>query len=288
MKSTLTQRTARPQPGSLKWDVRQRLAMLEAAALWDGRVTTNVLTGLFGISRGQASKDFSLYQAMAPRNLVYDRNAKAYLASSRFKPHFMRGTSEEFLLLADVSASLGKSVILPITPASAQLEVVRPPERQLDLHLLRMLNQAIRERRQFMVHYQSMSSPARNIILEPHTLVYNGFRWHVRAFSLEHGEFRDFVLARFLTWEFLEHAAQHVAEHDDEWNQFDILHIAPNPLLNPQQREVIADDYGMDGGVLKLTVRKALALYYKRMLDLDDAADGMAARRPLVLARRAE
>jgi predicted DNA-binding transcriptional regulator YafY len=250
-------------------------------------VTTNVLTGLFGISRGQASKDFAVYQSLAPRNLVYDRNAKAYLPSPRFKPRFMRGTSEEFLLLADVGASLGKSVVLPIAPALARLEVIRPPERKFDLHLLCSLNQAIRERRRFAVRYQSMTSPPRDLVLEPHTLVYNGFRWHVRAYSETHGEFRDFVLARFMRWEYLDDGSEHDAGDDAEWNERITLQVIPNPALTAHQREAIADDYGMEDGMLRLTVRKALSLYYMRMLNLDEERAEAAAKRPLVLVKGA-
>ena len=42
-----------------------------------------------------------------------------------------------------------------------------------------------------------MSSPelAENRLC-PHALVFDGLRWHARAFSYTHHEFRDFVLAR--------------------------------------------------------------------------------------------
>ena len=55
----------------LKWDTRQRLAMIEASILWEGRVTSSVLSKLFGISRGQASKDFSLYHQLAEPESVF-------------------------------------------------------------------------------------------------------------------------------------------------------------------------------------------------------------------------
>ena len=36
---------------------------------------------------------------------------------------------------------------------------------------------------------------------------------------------------------------------------------------------MIADDYGMENGELHLTVRRALKLYYLRMLHLDEAQE---------------
>jgi len=33
-------------------------------------------------------------------------------------------------------------------------------------------------------------------LIEPHTLVYTGMRWHARAYCEKNGQYRDFVLSR--------------------------------------------------------------------------------------------
>jgi len=256
----------------VKWDTRQRLAMLEATLLWEGRITSGILMQLFGISRGQASKDFSLYQQLAEGNLSYDRKQKAYFPSDTFTPHFMRGTAEEYLRLIEAGSCLGQSVVLPITPTGVGVELLRPPERKLNFQCLRLVHQAIREQRELRVVYQSMSREPRFLALEPHALVYNGFRWHIRAYSQEHLSYRDFVLARFLATPELGKSALHFAEHDQDWQSFETLILAPHPELTPEQQAVIADDYGMKNGRLALTVRRALKLYYLRMLHIDEAS----------------
>jgi len=253
----------------LKWDTRQRLALLEATALWEGRVTTISLIQLFGISRGQASKDFSLYHQLAAGNLVYDRNHKAYFPSDDFVPRFMRGTAEEYFRLVEAGSLLGQSVVLPIVPTGVGVECLSPPERKLDFRVLRLIHQAIREKRQFRASYQSLTSPAKPLTLEPHTLVFNGFRWHIRAFSREHGDYRDFVLARFVSVPELDGSAAFGVDDDRDWQQIDSLLLAPHPGLSSQQQVVIADDFGMVDGLLNLQVRRALKLYVLRMLHLD-------------------
>ena len=50
----------------LKWDVRQRLMLLESTLLLSGWVRTQVLMDRFAISRAQASKDFALYMQLRP------------------------------------------------------------------------------------------------------------------------------------------------------------------------------------------------------------------------------
>lgn len=253
----------------LKWDTRQRLALIEATVLWEGRITSNILMQLFGISRGQASKDFSLYHQLAENNLLYDLNQKAYFPSESFTPCFISGTADEYLHLLESGSYLGQSVVLPITPTGISVELLRPPQRKLDFQVLRLVHQAIREKRQLNFTYQSMSSEPKALTLEPHTLIYNGFRWHIRAYSVTHQAFRDFVLARFLTAPELSEKALNFAEQDVEWQTLETLIIAPHPDLSLEQQTVIADDFGMENDTLVLTVRRALRLYYLRMLHLD-------------------
>lgn len=239
--------------------------------MWEGRVTTGSLIQLFGISRGQASKDFSLYHQLAEGNLLYDRNQKAYFPSNQFVPRFMRGTAEEYLRLIEAGSCLGQSVVLPIIPTGIGVEVLKSPERKLDFQILRVVHQAIREKRQIQVGYQSLSSEPRLLVLEPHTLVFNGFRWHIRAYSHEHDGYRDFVLARFISLPELTESAEHFVENDKDWTQFETLVIAPHPDLSHEQQAVIADDFGMVDGKLHLTVRRAMRLYYLRLLHLDES-----------------
>lgn len=259
----------RPSDNLLKWDTRQRLALLEATALWEGRVTTGSLMQLFGISRGQASKDFTLYHQLASGNLHYDRKQKAYFPCGNFAPRFMRGSAEEYFRLAEAGSCLGQSVVLPIVPAGIGVELLSVPERKLDFRNLRLIHQAIREKRQIRTCYQSLTSPAKYLTLEPHTLVFNGFRWHIRAFSREHGDFRDFVLARFISTPELGGNAASGIDDDADWNHFDTMILAPHPGLSPEQQMVIADDFGMVNGQLNLNARRALKLYVLRMLHLD-------------------
>lgn len=240
--------------------------------MWEGRVTTGSLIQLFGISRGQASKDFSLYHQLAEGNLLYDRNQKAYFPSDHFVPFFMRGTAEEYLRLIEAGSCLGQSVVLPIIPTGVGVELLYPPVRKLDFQVLRVIHQAIREKRQIKVYYQSLSSEPRWLILEPHTLVFNGFRWHIRAFSHEHNDYRDFVLARFISLPEFADSATYFVENDADWNQLETLVVAPHPELSPEQQAVVADDFGMTDGKLHLSVRRAMRLYVLRMLHLDQSS----------------
>jgi predicted DNA-binding transcriptional regulator YafY len=73
-------------------------------------------------------------------------------------------------------------------------------------------------------------------------LLYNGFRWHIRAYGQEHHTYRDFVLVRFITSSELGEAALHADEQDHDWQSVETLIIAPHPDLTPDQQAVIVHD----------------------------------------------
>jgi len=95
----------------IKWEQRQRLTLLEATVFWSGEFFTNVLMDGFGISRVQASKDFTLYQTLCPGNIRYDKFMKRYVVDVAFEPVFMSGTAGEFLQVLKVQqGQTGKAV----------------------------------------------------------------------------------------------------------------------------------------------------------------------------------
>lgn len=254
----------------LKWDVRQRLAVLEASVLWEGSVTTGALTRRFGISRGQASKDFSRYHQIAPNNLRYDPFQKAYFATKTFEPKFMNGSAEEYMLLLEAGHELGNTMVLPITPSTQNVTVLQVPRRNLNLMIFRDVHHAIRHQCQLRIRYQSLSSPtAKNLVIEPHSMAHDGFRWHVRAYSETHEEFRDFVIGRILKAGRTFDRSEHSAEDDVEWQTMESFTIKAHPGLEPLQKKAIEEDYGMKNGRLTITTRKALKLYHLRMLRVD-------------------
>ena len=92
------------------------------------------------------------------------------------------------------------------------------PNRHIDPKIVRGLVQAARGQLRVDVDYVSLSSEAqsgRNIV--PHTLVYDGIRWHVRAYREKKGEYLDFVMSRFaanqICW-----MPPHGRDQDREWN----------------------------------------------------------------------
>ncbi|MEW6446031.1 MAG: WYL domain-containing protein [Pseudomonadota bacterium] len=253
----------------LKWDVRQRLKLLESTLLLSGWVRTQALMERFGISRAQASKDFTVYQTLRPRNLVYNKSRKYYEAGSDFEPLLLTGKTSELLDVLG-AAPHGDGPVLALAAQAPAVELLRPMERELDLRVFRAISMAAYNKVKLRLAYQSMNKPEpAELTLSPHTLVFSGFRWHVRAFSDTHGEYRDFVLARVRGLPEVLDASGVTADGDVAWHTQVRVVIGPHPDLPEAQQAIIAEDYGMTDGRCELWMRSVLAPYFLRLMQLE-------------------
>lgn len=275
------------KPG--RWSVEQRLEFIEFRLYWDGRVNRADLVDFFGISVPQASADLSRYQETAPKNIVYDKSAKAYVTGPRFKPTFFTPSADRYMaqlrLLAAGLVTEDETWLADPPPFS----VVPLLRRRLDPDLLRLLLGAIRTRTVLQVTYQSFSSPEpkrRN--LAPHAFGFDGFRWHVRAWCYNSASFRDFVVARIL--EAAPDGPSEVDPTGDEgWRREVTLRFAPHPQMEPGLRRAIELEFGMEDGCTQIATKACLAYYMIRQMGLDGEVSAVSARRQqLVLLNRGE
>ena len=231
-------------------------------ALWEGRLTTNHLMRAFGIGRQQASKDINTYLAdYGPDNLTYDRFLKGYRPTEAFKPVFTQGVADEYLQMMHAREDLACS-FESLTVRELNTEVLLPPARDLRPAVLRPVLQACREGKRVEIEYASLANPEPEFrVIQPHTVVHTGYRWHVRAWCEKNGDFRDFV------------HGDRGAEDDEAWRTRVVVRLGPDPRLSPPQQALIERDYGMEHGELCLETRGALVSYLLQQLRVDTPAD---------------
>lgn len=251
-----------------RWGQARRLEFIDFRLRWDGRINRGDLTTFFGISVPQASLDIAKYLELAPGNTLYDRSARVYLAGERFAPLYPSNNPQRFLneLLAHAAGVLQpEASFLGWTPS---IDLVSSPGRQVPAEVLLPLLTAIRESRQVLICYQSMSSmePGERY-LSPHAVAFDGFRWHVRAYCHRRAEYLDFVVARVLSAQVTGLPAVTGAA-DEKWQRKVSLLLGPNPSLSPSARRVIELDYGMTDGQISLECRQALLFYTLKRLGL--------------------
>lgn len=254
----------------IRWDLLFRYRMIEIIALWEGRLTTNHLIQSFGIGRQQASKDINTYLAdIAPGNLVYDKQLKGYKPSNSFIPQVTKGHADEYLHI------LSRSEDMTITFNELDMgfentAMVRPVTRNISPQVLRPLVQAIREKKRVDISYTSVQDGIEvERIISPHTLVCTSLRWHVRAYCEHAKGYRDFVLSRIHGTPILEAKRVKGKNHDALWNTPLTVDLMPDPRLTEAQAKVVAHDYGMNKGVLKIPTNAALVRYVLDAYNID-------------------
>lgn len=277
-------------PWAIRWDLLARYRLIEIIALWEGRLTTNHLCDTFGMGRQQASKDINTYlRDIGPGNLVLDRSIKGYVPTESFTPQVTKGVADEYLQLMARNNDLSlRFENLPLNVANT--EVLSLPLRNVEPRVIRSLVRAAREQRRVEVDYVSVHNPNREgRIIAPHTLVFTGIRWHVRAWCEKNQGFRDFVLSRFRGEPELLDMSPKQADDDEAWQTQVVIEITPDTRLAPEKQAVVAADYGMIDNRHRFTVRGPLVHYALKLLQIDyKHMEPIAEAQQIVLANRAE
>ncbi|MFQ1620424.1 WYL domain-containing protein [Aeromonas veronii] len=285
-------------PKELTWDQTLRFRLLEIVLQWEGRLTTNHLMTAFNIGRQQASRDINHYLTnYSPEGLIYDRRLKGYKPTEQFVPRFSEGKVDEYLMLLHREKQYQRQheaglLTLPLMDLRyGHIEILDVPNRHIDPKIVRGLVQAARGQLRVDVDYVSLSSEeqsGRNIV--PHTLVYDGIRWHVRAYCEKKGVYLDFVMSRFRGEPELLDTSPHGRDQDLEWNTQVTAVVIPNPTLSAGQQAIIASDYAMPDGKLQLNQRIPLMHYALERMQVSYNGDHeqYPLLYPLVLANRDE
>ena len=260
----------------LKWATLQRLKFIEVMSWYAGVVTRSDLARAFGMSDPAATKDIKLYNDLAPGNLAYSQAVFGFVPTERFGPVFANLEPAAVLPvlaanLATMGGPYGDTLIYGLATETLPL-----PARLPDRHVLAQITRAMRGQKKLKASYRSLSGRdgSSERVLEPHTLVNTANRWHVRAYSHETCDFRDFVLSRFVEAECLIEAAESSALYDDDWVETLQLELAPHRLLDAPKRESLLIDYGAVDGVIEIEVRRALLGYVLQRLNVDTSLEG--------------
>ena len=253
---------------SLSQAQRERLGFLELRAYFTGELRRADIESRFGIKPAASSRDLSAYRELEPGNLDYDVAARCYRPTRSFKPLFEFSTDR---VLAWLLQGFGDGLELRLrkpAPCDGPGNLVRP-----DLAILASVTRAMCARRALKVSYLSFSSGSSTRELVPVALADNGLRWHVRAFDRSNSRFGDFVLTRIVKVKEVEGPIEDCESlaADEQWSRVVELEVVPHPGV--RFAPSVEADYAMEGGVLRLHSRAALAGYTLRRWSIDCSPD---------------
>ncbi len=267
--------TADKTPADIKWNTRQRFQYIELMAFYTGVVTRSDVARTFGISDAAATKDLKLYGQMAPDNLIYRHNVFGFVPAPSFDAVFTDLSPAAVLpLIADNLPSPGGPAEHTLV-YGVGVETLPLPSRLPDKQVLAQIIQAIRNHKKLLAGYHSLSDDddQQQRIIEPHSLVNNGLRWHVRAYNEQSFDFRDFVLSRFVSASVLEDEAESSKLYDDDWMETVTLKLAPHSGMSERKQRNLMIDYGVSDAFIDVEVRRALLGYVLQRLAVDTTAD---------------
>lgn len=239
----------------------QRFHFIEVMITWQGRVNASHLIKHFAISRKQASATFSKYISKYPESIYYNDTVKGFVATNSLQLRYASNEFSQYHMLLNDSQQ-------PIFSSVAEVDI---PTRNPQQYLAQPILRAIDNKLAIDIGYTSLTTPEyKDRIIEPHSLIYDGLRWHVRAFCRKNMAFRDFVLSRFNGEVVHEGKAEHNVANDNLWHEFVDVEIMPDLRLTLAQQQVINDDYQMTNSRLTIPTRKALVNYLLVRLHLTD------------------
>lgn len=252
----------------LSFAQKQRLQFIEARLIWDGSVRRGQVCEVFDVTPNHLSRDFRRYRHHHAHCLEYDVEKKAYTRGRDFKPLLASGSAEEYLSLLQAYSTSKSTAVVPALGQVTAAESITQPTGSIDPEVLRLMMLALRESSGIAITYQSLNEPEPvPRTLWPHTLVFNGERWHVRAFDERRKDFRDFVLARCVTAKLDASTSPVAASEDKQWHETEVVDVIPEARLSDSQKTVVAREFGMkaatDGGfVWSSAIRKCLVGYF--------------------------
>ena len=250
-------------------DITERYRFIEQVIGWEGEINSTHISDKFSLTRQAASTALKQYREYAPHYLEYNASNKAYLPTQSFNDYFSK--SEYLCQFSNyLNIVLDKNDNELTLIKNQFCYEVSAPLRNINPIQVRPILKAIRHKLAIDIGYISLSSPNYlDRIIQPHALIFDGLRWHVRAFCNKNQAFRDFTLSRFNGEAIIEGKATSLREHDDIWNTFINVVIEPDPRFNEAQKRIIAQDFQMNNGKKIINIRAALVNYLLRRLRID-------------------
>lgn len=231
-----------------------RLPDLETVTMWEGVITNERIRSLLGVKPVYASRLLSsLSRHLLGRAERATPHAPLEMLYSHSRDTQPKSPDEYLRVLSSLGAqAMDQEAILD---ARVDLSLVSP-------EVFSTIQRAIVNRQAIEIEYRSMNHPTgtRRVVF-PHALVRAPRRWHMRAWCVQREDYRDFTLGRIAAVAATSLIREKVREEDSKWNRVLDLAIGPHPLLDAEQRKMIAAEFFPGASLLKLKIRECLAPY---------------------------
>lgn len=244
-----------------------RVAHLANLLLWEGRISRSRLIELHGLSQVRASEWLRELRDRYPDWVRWDSRARAYFATEAAyrAASSSKSAPSHGLVRHPYLPVLGQFDGLPASPnaVDSAISVLPWSFTGPSPKVFATIRLAIEERGRLQFNYRSMGHPEpHGRLLEPHTLIQAGRRWHVRGFCPDTLDFRDYVLGRLAGLKRTGEPAVTTVADDAAWNTNVKVHLVAHPALSAAQQVVVGMEYFAGTSARVETCRAPLVGYF--------------------------
>lgn len=261
-------------------DIKQE-QYIHSNLYWLGQITASQIKTHFQTSLPTAKRVFTAYKQKYPTWLEYNANKKHWHATEQFYQHNQAASLNQFFQQTNENIlSSNPDQNLPC------FEHLPLPNHYIAPDIFRSIYFAVINQQRVEANYISIrSADADGRIITPHSFVFDGLRWHVRAFDEKRQAFLDFNLSRFIEPVEPEGMAeQHALQaQDKQWNTMVDVVLVPDPRLNLAQQQCIEREYQMQNGKLTITCRAALVKYLLVRMRVDSVQQSTGEAQQIIL-----
>lgn len=234
-----------------------RNAKVGRILLWEGRVGRARLISEFGLSPVRASEWLRDFREDFPGWVQWSRTLRADVATPAAY------ADAEGRVHRLTRSSVVEAMLEPyVAPAGVEHQDLTWNFVQTSPHTFSRINLAIADKKRLAFTYASMTSPHPHArVIEPHSIMKTGRRWHVRGYCVDKRDFRDFVLGRMSRVRLLEESCTASVDEDLAWSTTVKVRIAAHPKLNDAQQLVVRNEFFNGTAARVLHCRAALLNY---------------------------
>lgn len=260
-------------------DTSDRIDDLTCLLLWEGRLNRSRVCELFRIRDTGASQSIRQFKERQPYAVEWNTVTRSYHATADFYRKHSPDGIERIRSLHRYLSLTGEMSPFSATPETAYVQCGFPALGTPNPVIFAAVMEAIRTATALRIEYCSMNNPdPHQRSIAPHSMIRAGRRWHVRAFSLDRNEFRDFTLGRIIDVRRSVETGLPGKDDDAAWNTLVPVQLWAHPDLSYAQQCVIRAEYFANTSGRTDTCRGPLIPYY--IQDVRAATDPVREKPP--------
>lgn len=242
-------------------DVQEaRLEQITRLLIWEGRLSRAQLMARFGLSGTRASEWLKEFREAHPDWAEWDTKLRSLVTTKSAYRAIERSEAAAVGFMGEVEPD--------IVTIDADSTLVLPWDfSRVSPYVFSRLRLAIRDGVRVSFSYSSMNRPiVHERVIEPHSIIRAGRRWHVRGYCMERKDFRDFVLGRIGNITLKDQPCDHRASDDAKWNLTVKVRLIAHPSLSVDQAQVVRREFFAGTAARATTCRGPLVPYFVQEL----------------------